>query len=72
MAGSASGQDKQILCSDWLLKRVTCMARVPCSHGFLTMTPPEKVLGEIKKKKLATNCKPQKRKREKYRPHLLI
>ena len=25
-----------------------------------------------KKKKLATNCKPQKRKREKYRPHLLI
>lgn len=50
MAGSASGQDKQILCSDWLLKQVTCMARAPCSHGFLTMAPREKVLGEIKKK----------------------
>ena len=71
MAGSASGQDKQIQCSDWLLKRVTCMALAPCKHGFLTMAPREKVLGEIKKK-LATNCKPQKRKREKYRPHLLI
>ena len=30
MAGSFSGQDKQILCSDWLLKRVTCMKSAPC------------------------------------------
>ena len=52
MAGSASGQDKQILCSDWLLKRVTCMGPTPCSHGFRTLVPQEKVLGEIKKKNL--------------------
>ena len=64
MAGFASGQDNQILCSDWLLKTVTCMARVPCSHGFLTMAPREKVLGEIKKKKNLQRTATHKRERE--------
>ena len=68
MAGSASGQDKQILCSDWLLKRVTCMARVPCSHGFLTMAPREKVLGEIKKKKTCNELQTTKEKEREISP----
>ena len=69
MAGSASGQDKQIQCSDWLLKRVTCMAPAPCKHGVLTMAPREKVLGEIKKKNLQRTAN-HKRERERNIAHI--